>query len=149
MSKRTSKNPKNWHNIPVILCWHENNFESKKRQQISFRPARSHVPYRNHQACCERSSDLREAYTQTCPKWDNIFTTACRCRSMISCQVSWISDEFSIYWNFKTMYLNVRGRATVSRCLTFILISCKWPKLATKDTHLIFQPVFMHWSMCM
>ena len=24
-----------------------------------------------------RSSGLREAYTQTYPKWDNIFTTAC------------------------------------------------------------------------
>ena len=24
-----------------------------------------------------RSSGLREAYTQTCPKWDNFFTTAC------------------------------------------------------------------------
>jgi hypothetical protein len=24
-----------------------------------------------------RSSDFLEAYTQICPKWDNIFTTAC------------------------------------------------------------------------
>ena len=24
-----------------------------------------------------RSSSLREAYTQTCTKWDKIFTTAC------------------------------------------------------------------------
>ena len=23
MSKRTLKNPKNWHNTPVVLCWHE------------------------------------------------------------------------------------------------------------------------------
>ena len=45
----------------------------------------------------ERSSDLQEAYTQTCTKWDKIFTTACRCRSMIACQISWISDEFWIY----------------------------------------------------
>ena len=44
---------------------------------------------------------------------------------------------------FKTMYLNVSGRATVSRCLTFILISCMWPKLATKDKYLILQLVFM------
>ena len=44
-----------------------------------------------------RSSSLWEAYTQTCPKWDKIFTTACWCRSMIACQVSWISDEFWIY----------------------------------------------------
>ena len=41
-----------------------------------------------------RSSGLWEAYSQACPKWDNFFTTACWCRSMIACQVSWISDEF-------------------------------------------------------
>ena len=29
----------------------EKNFESKKRQQISFRAQRWHVPYRNHHAC--------------------------------------------------------------------------------------------------
>ena len=28
---------------------------------------------------------------------DNFFTTACWCRSMIACEVSWISDEFWIY----------------------------------------------------
>ena len=44
-----------------------------------------------------RSSGLWEAYTQTCPKWDKEITTACWCRSMIACQVSWISDEFWIY----------------------------------------------------
>ena len=44
-----------------------------------------------------RSSGLWEAYTQTCLKWDNFFTMTCWCRSMIACQVSWISDEFWIY----------------------------------------------------
>ena len=54
-----------------------------------------------------RSSGFWEAYTQTCPIWDKNFTTACGCRSMIACQVSWISDEFWIYKNLKTMHLNV------------------------------------------
>ena len=45
MSKRTPKNHKNWHNTPVVLCWHEK-FESNKRQWISFRPQRWDVPYR-------------------------------------------------------------------------------------------------------
>ena len=44
-----------------------------------------------------RSYGLWEAYTQTGPKWDKFFTTACWCRSVIVCQVSWISDEFWIY----------------------------------------------------
>ena len=40
MSKRTPKNPINWHNTPVVLCWHDNFFESNKRQWILFRPQR-------------------------------------------------------------------------------------------------------------
>ena len=44
-----------------------------------------------------RSFGLWEACTQTCPKRDKFFTTACWCRSMKACQVSWISDEFWIY----------------------------------------------------
>ena len=45
MSKRTPKNHKNSHNTPVVLCWHEQSFESNKRQWISFRPQRWDVPY--------------------------------------------------------------------------------------------------------
>ena len=46
MSKRTPNNPKNWHNTPIVLCWHEKKIESNKRQWISFRPQRWDVPYR-------------------------------------------------------------------------------------------------------
>ena len=44
-----------------------------------------------------RTFGLWEAYPQTCPKWDKIFSAAWWCRSMIACQVSWILDEFWIY----------------------------------------------------
>ena len=54
MSKQTSKNHKNSHNSPVVLRWHEKKIESNKRQRILFRPQRWDVPYRNHQACCEK-----------------------------------------------------------------------------------------------
>ena len=40
------KNPKNWHNTLVVLCWHGNFFESNMRQWILFRPERWDVPYR-------------------------------------------------------------------------------------------------------
>ena len=91
-----------------------------------------------------RSSGLWEAYPQTCPKWDKKFTMACWCRSMIACKVSWISDEFWIYYNLKTRYINVCGRVTTAGCLTFIPISWMGPKHATKDTNLNFQPIYMH-----
>ena len=62
MSKRTLKNHKNWHNTPVVLCWHKKIFESNKRQWISFRPQRWDVPYRNHHACCEKLWFVRSIY---------------------------------------------------------------------------------------
>ena len=95
-----------------------------------------------------RSSGLWEAYTQTYPKWDKNFTTTCWCRSIIACQVLWISDEFWIYYNLKQGIL---------------MFAAEWrwhgawhsfPFLAwdlsmhprTKD--LIFQPIYMYRSMC-
>ena len=54
MSKWTTKISEIEHNTLVVLCWHSKFFESNKRQRISFRPQRWHVPYRNHQACCEK-----------------------------------------------------------------------------------------------
>ena len=54
MPKRTPKNHKNWHNTPVVLCWHYKFFETNKRQWISFCPQKWDVPYRNHHACCEK-----------------------------------------------------------------------------------------------
>ena len=35
---------------------------SNKRQRISFRPQRWHVPYRNHHACCEKLCFVRSLY---------------------------------------------------------------------------------------
>ena len=64
-----------------------------------------------------RSSGLWEAYTQTSTKWDNIFTTACWCRSMIPSQVSWISNEFWICMNLKIRHLNVLP--AINRALVF------------------------------
>ena len=62
MSKRTPKNHKNSHNTPFVLCWHEKFFESNKRQWISFGPQRWDVPYRDHQACCEKLWFVRNLY---------------------------------------------------------------------------------------
>ena len=40
-------------------------------------------------------------------------------------------------------------QSTVTRCFKFIPISCMGPKHEPKDIDLIFQPIYMHWSMCM
>ena len=62
MSKWTPKNHKNWHNTPVVLCWHEKIFESNKMQWISFFPQRWDVPYRNHHACSDKLLLVRLLY---------------------------------------------------------------------------------------
>ena len=90
------ENPKNWHNTHVVLCWHEKIFEINKRQWILFRPKGGTFHIETIRFVV-RSSCFWESYAQTCPKWDKKFTTTCWCRSMIACQVSWISDEFWIY----------------------------------------------------
>ena len=73
MSKRTPKNHKNSHNTPVVLCWHENKFESNKRQWISFRPQRWDVPYRNHDACCEKLWFVRSIYPNLPQMGQNLY----------------------------------------------------------------------------
>ena len=60
----------------------------------------------------------------------------------------WLT-EIWIYYNLKTRHLNVLSAINGARCLKFIPISCMGPKHAPKDTYLIFQPIYMHWSMCM
>ena len=59
MSKRTPKIH------TTLLLFHvdpRKTLESNKRQRISFRPQRWHIPYRNHQACCEKLTFVRSLY---------------------------------------------------------------------------------------
>ena len=96
-----------------------------------------------------RSSGLWEASTRTCPKCEKKITTACWCRSMIACQVSWFSGVVWIYRKLKTKFLNLYGRGMTPRCLNFIPISCMEPRNLPEDTHVIFQPTLVHWNMCL
>ena len=126
----------------------QENFESNKRQLISFRPQRWHVPYQNHHACCENLWFVRSLYPNLPQMGQKIY------HGMLMP----LHDSMPSFMNFrrvldllefKTMYLNVCGRVTVAGCVTFIPISCMGPKHATKDTDLIFRPIYMHLSMCM
>ena len=150
MYKNAQTNPKNSkikHNTPVVLCWHEKILKAIRGNGYRFAPkvARS-LP--------KPSRLLWEALVceKLIPKPTNgrkKLPQHIGCHSMIACQVSWISDEFWIYENLKTRYLNVCARVTVAGCLTFFPVSCMGPKHAPKDIDLIFQPIYMHWSMCM
>ena len=58
MHKNVQTNPeKITENHTTLLLFYVDTrifFESNKRQWISFRPQRWEIPYRNHQACCEK-----------------------------------------------------------------------------------------------
>ena len=70
----------------------EKNLKAIRGNGYRFVPEGGTFPTENHHACCEKLNFVK-TYTQTCPKWDKISTTACWCRSLIACQVSRISDE--------------------------------------------------------
>ena len=58
MYKNVQANPEKSHKLTQHSCCsmltREKKIQSKKRKHISFRPPRWHVPYRNHQAYCEK-----------------------------------------------------------------------------------------------
>ena len=144
----TEKWQKNWHNTHVVLCWHEKIFESNKRQWISFRPQRWGVPYQNHLACCEKLWFVRSIY----PNLPQMGQKNYHDMLMLlhDSMPSFMNFRRVLdYYNLKTRYLNACGRVTLAGCLTLIPIYCMTRKHATKDTDLNFQPIYMHWSMCM
>ena len=51
-------------NMTLLLLYvaTRKSFENRKRQRISFRPQRWHVPHQNHQACCQKLWFVRSLY---------------------------------------------------------------------------------------
>ena len=96
MTKRTPKNSKLNTTLLLFYVDTRNFLKAIRGNGYRFVPKGGTFPTETI-TLVVRSSFLWEAYTQTCTKWDKIFTTACWCCSMIACQVSWISDEFWIY----------------------------------------------------
>ena len=90
------------HSCCSLLTW-EKNLKAIRGSGYRFIPKGGTFPTKTTRLVVRRSG-LWEAYTQTSPKWDKTFTTTCW---FPPCQVSWISDEFWIYQDFKIRYLNV------------------------------------------
>jgi hypothetical protein len=108
----------------------------------------AHVPYRNHEASCEKLWFVR-SFCHNLPQMGHFFTTSWLCP---------FHDTMPSFMNFrgdldlkesKNKFLNVCGQATMPRCLKFIPISCIGSKHAPKDTYMIFQSILVHLSMCL
>ena len=76
MRKNDQTNPENSQKITQHSCCsmltREKN-ESNKRQWILFRPQRWDVPYRNHQACCEKLWFVRSLYPNLPQMGQNLY----------------------------------------------------------------------------
>ena len=148
MSKRTPKTPKKWHNTRVVLCWHEKILVSKKRQHISFVPQGGTYPTETIWLVVSDGPVCEKLIPKPGPNGKIFLRWHVDVVPSYHVKFHEFQPSFRFTKILKTMYPDVSGWATMSRCLTFILISCMWPKLATKDNHFILQPVFRELSMC-
>ena len=93
------------------------------------------------------SFGLQEAYTKACPNSAKNYRSV-----LVPCHDT--MQSFMIFRRVldlqelkKTKFLNISSRATTPRCLNFIPISCMGAINSPKDTHVIFQPTLVQWSM--
>ena len=149
MSKRTPKNHKKSHKTSVVLCWHQNKFESNKTQWISFRPQRWDIPYRKPSCLSWQAPVCENIYPNLPQMGQNLY------HGMLMP----LHDSVHSFMNFRRVLdlLEFKNQASqcfagnqrCSRVWNSFPFSCMGPKHAPKDTYLIFQPIYMHWSMRM
>ena len=76
MSKQTPKIPKLNTTLLLFYVDTRNILKAIRGNRYRFVPKGGTFPTENCHACCEKLRFVR-TYTQTCPKWDKICTTAC------------------------------------------------------------------------
>ena len=130
------------------LLTREINLKAIRGNGYRFVPKGGTFPTENHHACCEKLQFVRSIYPNLPQMGQNLY------HGMLMP----LHDSMPSFMNFrrvldllefKNRHLNVLPAINGPRWLKFIPISCMGPKHAPKDTDLIFQPIYMHWSMCM
>ena len=149
MSKRTPKNHKKSHNTHVVLCWHEQKFESNKKQWISFRPQRWDVPYRKP-SCLLWEAPVSEKHIPKLPQMGQNFYHG---------MLMPLHDSRPSFMNFRRVLDLLEFKNQESQCFAGNQrcpgVRNSFPFLAwdlsmhPMDIYLIFQPIYMHWSMRM
>ena len=126
----------------------EKNLKAIRGNGYCFVPKGGTFPTENHHACCEKLRFMRSIYPNLPHMGQKLY------HGMLML----LHDSMPSFMNstrvldlleFKTRHLNVLPAINGAWSLKFIPISCMGPKHAPKDTYLIFQPIYMHWSMCM
>ena len=107
-----------------------------------FVPKGGTFPTKNHHACCEK----------------HIPKPAPNGRKFLHGMLMPLNDSMPSFMNFrrvldllefKTGHLNVLPAIISAMVFEIHSHFLHGPKHAPKDTDLIFQPIYMHWSMCM
>ena len=148
MSKWTPKNYKKLHNTPVVLCWHENFFESNKRQWISFRPQRWAIPYGKPSCLLWEVPVCEKNIPKPAPN-GNLFYHG---------MLMPLHDSMPSFMNFRRAsdLLDFKNQASQhfasnQQCpgVWISFPSLAWDLEIHPRTHMTFQPTLVHWSMCL
>jgi len=153
MHKNVQTNPEKFQNLTQHSCCSmltlEKKIESNNRQQISFRPQRWHIPCRNHHASCEKLWFVWSLYPNLPQMGQKIYHD----------MLMPLHDSMPSFMNFRRVLDLLEFKNQVSQRFagnqqcpgvwnSFPFLA--WDrKHAPKDTDLIFEPIYMHWSMCM
>ena len=110
MHKIVQTNPKKSQKTTQHSCcsiWtQEKKLESNKRQWISFRLQRWVIPYRNHQACCEKLWFLRSIYPNLPQMGQKIYHD----------MLMLLHDSMPSFMNFRRVLDLIEFKNQVSQC---------------------------------
>ena len=105
--QKTPKTPKIDTTLLLFYVDTIKNFESNKRQWISFRPQRWDVPYRNHHACFEKLYFLRSIYPNRPQMGQNLYHD----------MLMPLHDSMPCFMNFIRVLDLLEFKKQVSQCL--------------------------------
>ena len=149
MSKWTPKNHKNSHNTPIVLCWHKKKIESNKRQWISFRPQRWNVPNRKPSCLLWEAPVCEKHIPKPAPNGKKLYHGI----------LMPLHDSMPSFMNFRRVLdlLEFKNQASqrfagnqqcpgVWNSFPFLALDLS---MHPRTNIWIFQPIYMHRSMCM
>ena len=153
MHKNVQTNPEKSQKLTQHSCCsiltREKKLKAIRGNGYHFIPKGGTFPTEKHHACCEKFRFVR-SINPNLPQMGQHFYHG---------MLMPLNDSMPSFMNFRRVLDLLQFKNKVSQhfagnqrcpwCMKFIPISCMGPKHAPKDADLIFQPIYMHWSMCM
>ena len=102
-----TKNHKNSHNSPIVLCWHEKKMKAIRRNGYRFVPRGGMFPTENHDACCETLRFVRSIYPHLPQMGQNSYHDMLKPRH----------DSMPSFMNFRRVLDLLEFKNQISQCL--------------------------------